>query len=70
MDAPGADVDPVADAVRRRLGPLVLRVRNGHLTPQDEVRGQADVGVRAVVGVSGGQRDEGVSMGREEAGPL
>ena len=56
VDAPGLDVDPVANAMpRRRLpGPRVPGIRDGQLAAQDDVRRRARVGVRAVVCVPGG----------------
>ena len=48
VDLPGSHVDAVADAVRRPSSPL-LRVRDGQLAAEYDVRRQAGVRVRRVV---------------------
>lgn len=52
MNAVGLNVDAVADGVCLLFGLRVLGVRDGQLAGDDQMRCQASVGMRLVVGVA------------------
>lgn len=51
MNASGIDIDSITSAVCFLLGILLLRICDGQFALQDQMRGQALVGMRAIIGV-------------------
>jgi hypothetical protein len=64
MDTASLDIESIAHGVCLLLGIFLLRICNRELSFEDQMRGQASMGVRAVVGVPVAKRQPCVSAAR------